>query len=175
MMKPHPRIRKTIKWGGAVVTVLLVVAWVGSGWFFVSCTFGRPITETSGRLRSVHIVNGVVRSSSFTGMAGVFLPHGLDAGLARGSFRWDADYFDSYTSASVVIPLWPAVVMLSLATGTAWRLDTLARRRERLNHCPKCNYDRTGLAPGAVCPECGAGAGGAGVAGAAARGDGAAA
>ena len=31
-MKPHPRIRKTIKWGGAVVTVLLVVAWIGSGW-----------------------------------------------------------------------------------------------------------------------------------------------
>ena len=34
-MKPHPRIRKTIKWGGAAVTVLLVVVWVGSGWLSV--------------------------------------------------------------------------------------------------------------------------------------------
>src|SRR5258708_976615 len=31
-MKPHPRIRKTVKWGGAAVTVLLVVLWIGSGW-----------------------------------------------------------------------------------------------------------------------------------------------
>ena len=31
-MKPHPRIRKTIKWGGAAATVLLVVVWIGSGW-----------------------------------------------------------------------------------------------------------------------------------------------
>jgi hypothetical protein len=27
-MKPHPRIRKTIKWGGAAVTVLLAVVWL---------------------------------------------------------------------------------------------------------------------------------------------------
>jgi len=27
-MKPHPRIRKAIKWGGAAVTVLLVVLWI---------------------------------------------------------------------------------------------------------------------------------------------------
>src|SRR4051812_37657088 len=32
-MKPHPRIRKTIKWGGAVLTVLLVALWIGSGWW----------------------------------------------------------------------------------------------------------------------------------------------
>src|SRR5581483_8527771 len=31
-MKPRPRIRKTIKWGGAAVTVLLVVVWIGSAW-----------------------------------------------------------------------------------------------------------------------------------------------
>ena len=31
-MKSHPRIRKAIKWGGAAVTVLLVVVWIGSAW-----------------------------------------------------------------------------------------------------------------------------------------------
>src|SRR5437773_2597147 len=35
-MKPHPRIRRTMKWTGAVVTVLLVIVWVGSGWWGVS-------------------------------------------------------------------------------------------------------------------------------------------
>ena len=38
----------------------------------------------------------------------------------------------------------------------ARRLDALATRRARLNLCPKCNYDRTGLAATAVCPECAA-------------------
>lgn len=27
-MKPHPGIRKTIKWGGALVTLLLLVVWI---------------------------------------------------------------------------------------------------------------------------------------------------
>ena len=28
-MKPHPRIRKTLKWGGALGTALLVAVWGG--------------------------------------------------------------------------------------------------------------------------------------------------
>jgi hypothetical protein len=50
-------------------------------------------------------------------------------------------------------------VPLALATVLAWRLDWLdarAARRARLNLCPKCNYDRAGIAKDAVCPECGA-------------------
>lgn len=34
-MKPHPRIRKTIKYGGAALTLLLVVVWIGSGWVYL--------------------------------------------------------------------------------------------------------------------------------------------
>jgi rubrerythrin len=29
-------------------------------------------------------------------------------------------------------------------------------RRSRAGRCPLCNYNREGLASGAVCPECGA-------------------
>jgi rubrerythrin len=52
--------------------------------------------------------------------------------------------------------LWPLVLAALALTLYAWHLDTLARRRARLNFCPKCNYDRTGLPKDAVCPECGA-------------------
>jgi len=52
-------------------------------------------------------------------------------------------------------PIWPAVVASFFVSVAAWSLDILARRRGRLNLCPKCHYDRTGLAAGAVCPECG--------------------
>ena len=34
-MKPHPRIRKTVKWGGAAVTVLLGVVWIASLWICI--------------------------------------------------------------------------------------------------------------------------------------------
>ena len=58
-----------------------------------------------------------------------------------------------FTARSV--PLWIPIVLVACATLAAWRLDSLARRRANPGVCPKCNYDRTGLAPTAVCPECG--------------------
>lgn len=100
-MKPHPRIRKTIKWGGAAVTVLLVVVWIWDGQLYVN--------------------------------------------------------WMSYREKSVN-PIWQPLAVALLATATAWWLDTLARRRGRPGLCPTCQYDRTGLPPGAVCPECGAAA-----------------
>jgi hypothetical protein len=53
------------------------------------------------------------------------------------------------------LPLWFLPLVTLLPTVLAWRLDTLAHRRARLNLCPTCNYNRTGLAPRAICPECG--------------------
>jgi hypothetical protein len=55
----------------------------------------------------------------------------------------------------IFIPLWIPTVVSAIVTALGWRLDTLARRRARLNLCPKCNYDRAGLAADAKCPECG--------------------
>jgi hypothetical protein len=51
-MKPHPRIRKTVKWGGAAVSVVLMVVWVGSRWFFadVSTARGTGVGVAAGRL-----------------------------------------------------------------------------------------------------------------------------
>jgi hypothetical protein len=156
-MKPHPKLRKTIKWGGAAVTVLLVVVWIGSGWVWVSWN-PHPLTRSiSDRQRHVSVAGGCICSSSFKAMAGVILPSGVDAGRMQRSFRWIPEYWGSYTSDRLVVPLWPACMISGLLTGAAWRLDTLAHRRAggRLNLCPKCNYNRAGIAKDAVCPECG--------------------
>jgi hypothetical protein len=49
-----------------------------------------------------------------------------------------------------VIPLWLACVVPWLA----WRWWT-RRTRRRSGRCTGCGYDLKGLAPGALCPECG--------------------
>ncbi len=65
-------------------------------------------------------------------------------------FNWGAPLNDFET------PIWILVVLTAMPTASAWRLDTLARRRARIDQCPKCNYDRRGIAAGVPSPECGA-------------------
>ena len=149
-MKPHPRIRKTIKWGGAVVTVLLVVVWIGSGWW--------NAVRWSG-LRGVRVGDRVVSFSWWA--AGSREPpptsHGWIVFTDRGSIPW---WFNPGGLSRLVtvaeIPLWPAPLMSLLITAFFWHRDAVDRARSLRGVCPKCNYDRTGLAAGAVCPECGA-------------------
>ena len=152
-MKPHPRIRKTIKWGGAAVTVLLVVVWIGSG-------FGRFGYIDSARWFIV--TRGAVSLFSFENRP-------LWPGDGKFIFEYDPVKLSSWWFSTdkfgyaliVTIPLWPFLSAFSLSSAFAWRLDTLARRRAKLNLCAKCGYDRTGLiggkdGGGAKCPECGA-------------------
>ena len=137
-MKPHPpphRIRKTIKWGGAVVTVLLVVVWVGSGWWMVRWRCVWEGWLACGRVKMWQ------DGSSYPLIARI-MP------VWRGPM-WNADL------DGLGVPLWIPTLCVFSAAAIAWRLDTVARRREDAHLCPKCNYDRTGLAIGAVCPECG--------------------
>ena len=149
-MKPHPRIRKTVKWGGAVVSVVLLVVWVGSGWCGVCLTSDRRffanIVQGQARL---HHTNGTYFDPPRVGWWSVdhfSLQLGFHCSDLR-AWAWQA-----------FIPLWPFVVVSCAITALGWRLDTLARRRARVGLCPKCNYNRAGLAPGAVCPECGSAA-----------------
>ncbi len=154
------RIRKTIKWGGAAVTVLLVVVWIGSAWAGLSVRRGERFARIEGggfvfeRIGSVQPVNGVF-----------WLP-----AAAIGPFRVMPEWEDWPTNGSisqsrpamllwrVFVPLWMPVLAVFVPTFVLWRFDARAVRRERLGRCPKGNYDRAGLGgigAGAVCPECG--------------------
>ena len=153
-MRPHPRIRKTIKYGGAALTVLLVALWIASGWWRVDFQ-KMPLLCVlfPGQVLIMHsLVPDNYRGSTWQvssqrrGMAWSWRPQ-IILGNAAGRFL-------------VMVPLWMPVTASLLPTALAFRLDTLARRRERggVNLCPTCHYDRTGLAGDAVCPECGAAA-----------------
>ena len=147
-MKPHPRIRKAVKWGGAAATVLLVVVWIGSGCGFLE------YRTASGRVWG--ILAGGITVERHSAPGGAPLPAQWMSGRTPYHMGWNGGVSENPPWWwGLFVPLWPFAVVSAICTAAAWRLDTLARRRARLNLCPKCSYDRTGLAPGAFCPECG--------------------
>jgi hypothetical protein len=81
---------------------------------------------------------------------------GLNFGTHGLSFRWGARAVTSTSSECLSIPVIYLACVVFVPFIMLRRLDTLARRRARLNHCPTCNYDRTGLPAASRCPECGA-------------------
>ncbi len=148
-MKPHPRIRKTIKWGGAAATVLLLAVWIASGWWriFLSGPGGATLRFWPGAF-------GVGRVANVAPSPGIQYGRVDDMPYQW----WFARYHDLAGSWTISIPFWFPFLLCLGMTVIAWRRDALIHRRERLGLCPKCNYDRTGLAPGVVCPECGSAA-----------------
>ena len=148
-MKPHPRIRKTVKWGGAAATVLLATAFLGSIWFTLH--HESPGVWIFAIDRCAFAGLHIPGAPEAAGFGWHLTPHPAD------SVRWFLNWTSDSRHSQFFVPIWMPIAASLLLTAWAWRLDTLARRRTRLNLCPTggCNYDRTGLAAGAVCPECG--------------------
>lgn len=65
-------------------------------------------------------------------------------------FRWSMQP----KAKQAVVPMWAIGVLAGGLTVFAWWRAT----RVKKGHCAQCSYDLKGLAAGAVCPECGAGA-----------------
>ena len=145
-VKPHPRIRKFLKWGGVVGSIVLCTVWIGSA--FVECGYEDPYRHLlylyEGEFSYYHISltdkssGGVLKWNSH--------PY---SGL-----RWLPKHGPTNLGWFVVLPLWPFVLVSTATTAAAWRMDTLAQRRKRFGGCPACGYDRAGLAADAPCPEC---------------------
>ncbi len=160
-MKPHPRIRKTVKWGGAVVTVLLVVVWIGSLWWQVSldCGHGVDVGIAGGRLALAF------DQEQWPSYPGKLALHRRPQQMRK--MGWGPEHrVDIVLTATQLgirgehyaVPIWMLASGGLLGTVCMIRFDSLARRRARIGLCPKYRYDRAGLAADAVCPECGASA-----------------
>ncbi len=161
-MRPHPRIRKTVKWGGAVVCVLLLGLWVVSGWYEMSpCSWNG--CEPLLRWGCCEFWKFPDQAPSFRGVRIARMLPFLGGDCLPFEVHWDFRRWNAPASklngsgwACLVVPLWAPLLLAIIVTSLAWLLDTLARRRAKLGACPKCSYSRTGLAVGGVCPECGA-------------------
>jgi len=141
------RVRKTVKWGGAVLTVLLVVVWIGSAWWVVVWT------DAGGSY-------GLQGGQAVFSEPQILLEPGLTFFRVRAigprPFAWWFDRSQGFSGRYWhFIPLWPLPLLSLLATAAASRADAKYLRRVRVGLCAKCGYDRAGLVAGAVCPECG--------------------
>lgn len=158
-MKPHARIRKTIKWTGAALAVLLIVVWIGSRSWAVGYTHttGHFIELTRGRLSvgSFPIKEAIADGIPVT----VGAWRGRDP---RPKIEWGfGSAYSSSPSWNVLrLPLWIPLGIFLIVTISCWRQDIISLRRERAHLCAKCRYDRTGLAADVKCPECGVAPGG---------------
>ncbi|HMN40149.1 MAG TPA: hypothetical protein PKE29_04840 [Phycisphaerales bacterium] len=156
-MKPHPKLRKTIKWGGAAVTVLLVVVWFASNWYSFMWSGNQPQSWTlSIGFGDLSWERGAVELEwgSYP-----IPPENLGPKLryTRGSVGSGFSWSVGRAGGMVWAPLWAFFVASALATGAVWWFDYRVRL-SRAGCCPECLYNRTGLAKGSVCPECGANA-----------------
>ena len=153
-MKPHPRIRKTVKWGGAVVTVLLVVLWIVSWSSIVVATTPWNTAICLGRGHVLLCWKDVPPPGVEVYPTQPVLPS-----ERRLVWRFQCSV-GSFTDPKVFgldvwVPLWAPLLLALCSSSIAWRFDTLARRRSHPHLCSSCRYNRTGLAPETICPECG--------------------
>lgn len=148
-MKPHPRVRKMVKWGGLVAGMALVPGWLVL-FLFVGAHFWHSKDGRWARLDVFDFSYGQV----------VPAPPEYDPAFVWGKTSkerwWSYDRPAPQLSISIAHLLLISTACLGLS-GIAWWLDRRDRcRRARVDLCPECNYERTGLVAGAVCPECGA-------------------
>lgn len=140
-------MRKTVKWGGAVVTVLLLVVWIGSCWWWLGWDYQRQIVALviSGRLDLCKPPAGFAAWNY----------DDFSINSNQSSMEWSFDWGTLNGVPSLTIPLWFPLLFSLVVTTLAWRADAMHRRHARVGLCPSCGYDRSGLAASAVCPECG--------------------
>ncbi|MBX3380165.1 MAG: hypothetical protein KF805_08710 [Phycisphaeraceae bacterium] len=167
-MKPHPKIRKTVKWAGAVLTGILlllaacsvpwVVRWRGqNGWWVGLIPFAFQFGHNSSPNAGPFGWDGYVIQSDWSPFLhfefntqdrywGTSLTGVLSGKVASpsGTRYWYAR-----------VPIYALLIPILLSTGIAWRLDFIARRRARVGACAICGYDLSAASPNSNCPECG--------------------
>jgi hypothetical protein len=162
-MRWRRRIRRGAKWALIACAAVLALGWGAS-----VCGWAQWLEYTQG-YKAVFVGRGFVRAEARQGPWPAYgwngwIPHNMRMGWTvgwysrqqpiQGSWLWlpYACEEGKHQNAVVVVPLWcPFLVCAGLA-GLLWRRDVMDRQ-----WCYWCDYDRSGLEAGAVCPECGKG------------------
>lgn len=140
------RLRSTMKWSGTMLTVLLLVVWVGSRSWYASAS----VAERG----CVYVCWGCLSISWERPWADPRGPLEIDLMREMPHFIWWFRYREQATPALSVrrmdIPVWIIAMLVAVPSAWLWYRD----RRRAPGLCIKCGYDLRGNASG-VCPECG--------------------
>ena len=161
---PRRRARRAAKWGLLAASVLVAGVFVASLRWGVAATYCRGDRDEA-RAYCVEVNRGGIL---FLGSLPVmfemrprlhmYAQRSVPGGLTRyapepASWpRWGPN--GGVTLG--FLPLWLPFTIFTLPAATLFHRDRRLARRRRAGMCVKCGYDRRGLAPGAICPECGA-------------------
>jgi hypothetical protein len=139
-----------MKWSGTVLTVLLLVLWVGSAWWLA----GFELSPMGGLQVSAGKVGiGWRESLSITPVSSIWWTPGRHSRPFEWWLAGERRTFQRGVAVTAVeIPIWMLVVLFGIPTLWLWRRD----RRGQPGLCIKCGYDLRG-ADHRVCPECGNG------------------
>jgi len=111
--------------------------------------FGWPTISAAGHSQRILFVG------SNQGMQDTFQTAGYKL---SGSLR---SLLHTQETTLAISPVWPGFAINTLFYAILFAIPAplvlwlTRRRRRRLGHCVKCNYNLAGLADGAACPECG--------------------
>lgn len=159
-MRPHPRFRRIVKWGGAALSAAFLAAWLASARWCLEWHDG-TLNEVVVQCGAARITCETGPSVSYSVKNGWYFWKLPETSLSVWRPRLQLSSYHSTTPGVDVrityatLPLWMPVALALVPTVAAWYLDGRARRRVAPHLCPKCRYDRTGLAAEAACPECG--------------------
>ncbi len=138
-------LRFAAVWIGSLLTAVIVIALIASGWFSFHAAFrGVSIGIYGGRLET-----------SWTGRLGVlgtFAPQwDRNPWAMQWWFDWRTVPLTSTSLYTLMVPLWVPMLLTAASTLFAWR----ARGRFNPAICPTCGYSQAGVPKGSPCPECG--------------------
>jgi hypothetical protein len=146
-MRVPSKLFAMLRWGGLLAGVALLAVGVSSGWW--SCTVYRNRQPGTG-ITGVDFTDGGVEVWTFGDNFGSIKP-GISAEFSwRYPPRWG---WWVECGDGIFVPLWIPTVLL--AAPTSWLWYRRLRYRFGPGRCPKCGYDRVGLAAEVACPECG--------------------
>lgn len=164
----HTGVLFLLRWGAAGIAIVSLACWASTFWACMQVTHRAHgaliLMAGTFEFRNAHYwedVPGIDLSSviglpdpawSFDSFTGPWTP----PDWARSHVwlpeleRWPTR--KGNTSICVRLPLWIPLAASTMVCAWAWRRH---KRLTRHGFCAACGYDRAGLAPESVCPECG--------------------
>ena len=138
---PPGKRARLLAWIATIASAVLLINWIGSAWYVMmwNSTGGGSIGIASGQL-------GIAHSS-----AGLLQP-GWEFRENDDLFNWWFTWVSLKRLWFLMIPLWVPLIATTSVAAFCWHRRLWVS--SHLNRCPKCKYDRAGLAPAAACPEC---------------------